>query len=611
MKLGLSLTAKVLLFICIPLVIHIGLLVALANLQNQAERALAATTRSQRIADEINEISADILEFAKRYQTRDDVQNTPFDDEIGRALFARMREHYSKLKVLSKDQPEVYSAVKMSERGVNASIAKFKELKEAFQHEQPGAVRRLGIQQHKKDNQEVLERLFQIGREQKRLSERAPEEQAAFRKRAQDIMIGIGVFDLLLGLAFALFLTKGITTRLKCVSDNTFRLASGLQLNPVMQGSDEIARLDQVFHEMAVALKESIRKERAAIENARDVICTIDTQGRFIATNPAAVTLLGYTPESLMGKHCVDLISSSDVGKSLSYFEALRSHNNAVPSCEIAMVTAAGVIVETVWSAYWSEAEQSFFCVIHDVTERRQAEKLKQEVMAMITHDLRSPLTTIYHVLDFLDEIIAGMSVAKGPRYIKMARHNADRMLNLINDLLDIEKIRSGSMTIKADALELSRCFSNCEATCAGFAEEKKVNLDFESTDLVVQADERYIDRVLSNLVGNALKFAPADSCVNVSARVEGGVVVTRVTDEGPGIPNDQLETIFERFRQVRGTHGAKGTGNGGSGLGLTICKVIVELHGGKIWAESGDGKGSAFIFTLPLGEERGAKNSA
>jgi PAS domain S-box-containing protein len=341
------------------------------------------------------------------------------------------------------------------------------------------------------------------------------------------------------------------------------------------------------------------------------VICTLDTQGRFIAINKAAVALLGYEPEFLLGKHSVDLISSSDVGKSLSYFEALRSGSNATPACEISMVTASKTTVETIWSAHWSEAEQSFFCVIHDITERRQAEKLKQEVMAMITHDLRSPLTTIYHVIDFLDEMIEGKSGEKGPRYIKMARHNADRMLNLINDLLDIEKIRSGTMTIQADSLELSRCFSNCEALSAGLAEEMKVNLVFESTDLVVHADERYIDRVLSNLVGNALKFSPAESCVKVSASVEDGVVVTRVTDEGPGIPNEQLETIFERFRQIRGTQGAKGGGAGGSGLGLTICKAIIELHGGKIWAESGDGKGSVFMFTLPLAQQCRAENSA
>jgi len=606
---GLSLTAKVLLFVCVPLVIHIGLLMALADLQNQAERALAATTRSQRIADEVNEISIDIIEFAKRYQTRDDVQNIPFDDEIGKALLSRMHEHYSKLKVLSKNEPEIYAAVKLSETCVNASLAKFRELKEAFQEKHPRALRRLGIEQHRRDNQQVLERLFQIGREQKRLSERAPEEQAAFRKRAQDLMIGIGVLDLVLGLAFGLFLTKGITTRLKCVSDNTLRLASGLPLNPVLQGSDEIARLDQVFHEMAVALKESIRKERAAVDNARDVICTIDTQGRFIAINQAAFALLGYEPESLLGKHSVDLISNCDAGKSLSYFEGLRTENNAAPACEISMVTASKTVVETIWSAHFSEAEQSFFCVIHDITERRQAEKLKQEVMAMITHDLRSPLTTIYHVLDFLDEIIEGKTGEKGPRYINMARHNADRMLNLINDLLDIEKIRSGSMTIQPESLELSRCFSNCEAMSAGFAEEMKVSLLFESTDVVVYADERYIDRVLSNLVGNALRFSPADSCVKVSASVEGGVVVTKVTDEGPGIPHEQLETIFERFRQVRGTQGAKS--GGGSGLGLTICRAIIELHGGKIWAESGDGKGSAFIFTLPLVEQSSAENSA
>lgn len=612
MELRLSLTTKLVLFICVPLVIHIGLLLALADLQNQAERALEATTRSQRISDEINGISSDILEFARRYQGYEAVQYISFDDEAGKALFGRVREHYATLKTLTKNQPEIHMAVKLSETAMNTSIVGYRELKDAFQQENATTsadririARKLDIRQRKKNNEIVLERLFLIGKEQKRLSQKAPEEQAAFRKKAQDIMIGIGAFDLVLGLAFGWFLTREITTRLKCVSENTYRLAGGVPLNPVIRGTDEIARLDQVFHEMATTLQESARKERAAIDNARDFICTIDAQGRFTATNPAAATLLGYTSESLIGKHVIDLIASGDVSKALSYFEALKSEYNAVPSCEIEMLTASRTTVETVWSAHWSEPENSLFCVIHDISERRQAEKLKQEVMAMITHDLRTPLTTIYHVLDFLEEMVVDSSGERGPRYVQMARHNADRMLNLINDLLDIEKIRSGNMTIETAPLDLSRCFANCERLSAGYAEKLKVNLVFEPTDLIVDADERYIDRVLSNLVGNGLKFSPKESSLKVSAASEQEMAVIRVTDEGPGIPQDELESIFERFRQVRGAQGSKSSAKGGSGLGLTICKAIVELHGGKIWAESREGKGSTFVFTLPLANNR------
>jgi signal transduction histidine kinase len=215
--------------------------------------------------------------------------------------------------------------------------------------------------------------------------------------------------------------------------------------------------------------------------------------------------------------------------------------------------------------------------------------------MAMITHDLRTPLSTINNVLDFFENGTYGTFDAKGRNYVLMAKRNADRMVALINDLLDIEKIKSGMMQLEIDTVSLSRCFSNCQAASLGLAEEMAVKLEFAPTEITVEADEQRLDRVLSNLVANAIKYSPKGTTVKVSADQQRNAVAIRVEDQGPGIPPDMLEAVFERFQQVGGSSKSKG----GSGLGLTICKAIVELHGGKIWVES-RGQGSTFIFTLP-----------
>jgi len=442
----------------------------------------------------------------------------------------------------------------------------------------------------------VVKQLIIVADEQRRLFDKAPEEQAVFRQKAQSLMIALGIFDLALGVLLALFLTRGITSRLQRVSENTANLAAGLPLHEVMSGSDEIAHLDQVFHKMALDLQEALRKERAVVDNALDFICTLDGSNRIIAANPACYTLLQFEANELIGKYAIDIVADADKKRALQFFQDLKEHQITTP-LELQLCSAKAETVETSWSAHWSEAENSIFCVVHDISERRRIEKLKQEVTAMITHDLRSPLNTVVNVLDFFEAVVPLEGDEKGPRYLKMARRNTDRMLSLINDLLDIEKIRSGNMNIEIRDLSVADCFFACEEMTATAAEEVGIKLDFHNTDLRVRADQHLIDRVLTNLVSNAIRYTPKGKAVEISCAQWDGFAKIVVKDEGPGIPEQDLGSVFERFRQLK----SGGTINkGGSGLGLTICKAIVEMHGGKIWAEN-PGTGSAFIFTLPL----------
>jgi signal transduction histidine kinase len=177
-----------------------------------------------------------------------------------------------------------------------------------------------------------------------------------------------------------------------------------------------------------------------------------------------------------------------------------------------------------------------------------------------------------------------------------MGRRNTERMLWLINDLLDIEKMKSGNMNLDLRPLDLNSCFIKLEETLGALAEEGETKLDVEKTGAIVSADGKLIDRVLTNLMGNALRYTGKGKRISISCLEKEDFAEIRIKDEGPGIAASDLDIVFERFRQLKDSKV-----KGGSGLGLTICKAIVELHGGKIWAESVLGQGTTFAFTLPL----------
>lgn len=228
-------------------------------------------------------------------------------------------------------------------------------------------------------------------------------------------------------------------------------------------------------------------------------------------------------------------------------------------------------------------------------------EQQRQEIINMITHDMRSPLMVIQNSLDLLNSAENAERVQeKLTRLAPMASKNCDRVVALLNDLLDIEKINSGMMTVEASKFFVNEIFEEIDENLKEWLVEQNVKLDVKDGDAYVLADKQLVGRLIFNLVSNAVRFAPAGTAITLQA-VENrdSTVEISVADQGKGIPKEELNTIFERFRQVKDTATSKSERTG-SGLGLTICRSIAELHGGAIWVESEVGQGTVFHFTLP-----------
>src|SRR5277367_149802 len=386
MRLQLSLSSQVLILVTLPLVVQLVSLAWLASLQNQAEDELRHATNAKRISDTINQLTNNVYDIAINYNEEQGIRKIP---EMGGgqalAVANKIRNNYDELKKLTVDEPETHAVIAISEAAAEKAVALLIKMKES--EERGGDAER----DMRKSMWHELRRLIRdilyhdlsaLGEEQKKFASRSPEIQADFRKATQRLMITVAILNLGLTSLAAIYLTKGITQRLARMSDNTYKLASGLPLNPVISGTDEIARLDQVFHSMAAELKEANKKERAIFENARDVIFSIDKNGQFKEVNRASAQIFGYEPNELVGTHFIDLVIQQDVARTLEHIEDIKGNSDLKP-LEIRMNKKDRQILDALLSAQWSAEENTMFCVIHDISDRRQAERLRQEVVAM------------------------------------------------------------------------------------------------------------------------------------------------------------------------------------------------------------------------------------
>jgi putative ABC transport system substrate-binding protein len=231
----------------------------------------------------------------------------------------------------------------------------------------------------------------------------------------------------------------------------------------------------------------------------------------------------------------------------------------------------------------------------------KELDRMKSDFVSHVSHELRTPLTAIKGAVDLILREVAGPLTEKQIHYLSRVRANTQHLAGLINDLLDLSKIESGRMEVKSSRVSLGGLVHDVVEALRPVAAEKVIALEATAREpsILVLADRDKINQVLTNLIGNAIKFTPAQGKVTVSASRNGHESVqVSVSDTGPGVPREEKEKIFAKFYRIAEVNGENPKG---TGLGLAIAKALVELHGGKIWVESEPSRGSMFSFTLPV----------
>ncbi len=424
--------------------------------------------------------------------------------------------------------------------------------------------------------------------------------QQTFTRQLVYYALGLGLLlNILIAVGLAWFFHRGTVKRLNLLMDNTQRLARGQELSPRIEGIDEIASLDNTFRQMAALLEEATRKQRAAFENAVDVICSIDKDGRFAAVNPASIPVWGLSPDDLLGTRISQMVFKDDVNDTLEKIKQIVTDQSS-GSFENRVIKNDKTHVDMNWTAQWSKEEKTLYCVAHDITERKQIDRLKADFVAMVSHDLRTPLNSVQGFLELLGAEAYGNLSEDGYDSLELTEASVKRLIALINDLLDLEKMESGMLELRVTKADLKTILTSSVGSVISFAKQADVEVKIASdSHLTIEADGDRLVQVVVNLLSNAIKFSPKGSQVLVDIEKMPDSVRVNIRDRGRGVPEQMRESIFERFKQVELNDERK---KGGSGLGLAICKAIVERHGGKIGVEPGPEQvGSVFWFTLPL----------
>lgn len=375
--------------------------------------------------------------------------------------------------------------------------------------------------------------------------------------------------------------------------------------------SDRTAKLRQVNLELQQEILDRQQAEAALrrseeqlrlITNALPVlIAYIDAKQHYQFNNQAYANWLNQPPAQIQGQHLKAVWGKNCYQRMAPWVKQALAGSIVTYENEIQLADGRTRSVDVTYIPHRDETGKKikgFFALTSDISDRKAIERMKDEFISVVSHELRTPLTSIHSALKILATGRLGSLSKEGQQMLEIADENTDRLVRLVNNVLDLQRIESGTVTMDRQDCDAAELMVKATEAMQAMAQQHHVTLATENVSIPLWIDIDYIVQALTNLLSNAIKFSPSNTTIWLTVtQPDPTVVQFQIRDEGQGIPADHLEKIFDRFHQVDSSDARK---KGGTGLGLTICRKIIEQHDGKIWAESELGSGSRFLFTLP-----------
>jgi two-component system phosphate regulon sensor histidine kinase PhoR len=412
-------------------------------------------------------------------------------------------------------------------------------------------------------------------------------------------IVGGGLVATVVALVLAIVVAEGTARPVRQLTQVADRMARGdleVRLYPTTQ--DEIGQLTRSFNYMADQLQEKVaaltdeRTQLAAVlENMADGVLIVDGDGRVLLINPSAARLLGTSQEDALG------LSFAQATRHHELFDVWRGcQDTGSERIELLQMGAEALFWRVIVTPLEDKDGKGCLVILQDLTELHRLQTIRQDFIGNVSHELRTPLASLKALVDTLrDGALEDPPAAQ--RFLDHMETEVDTLTQIIQESLELSRIESGRVPLRLELTAVADVVLPAVERLRAQAERAglHIQLDLPEDIPAVLADPERIQQVITNLLHNAIKFTPPEGEIQVSAEQVEQEVVLSVRDTGVGISTEDLPRVFERFYKAD-----RARSGGGTGLGLAIAKHIVQGHGGRIWAQSPEGQGSAFSFSLP-----------
>jgi two-component system sensor histidine kinase VicK len=412
---------------------------------------------------------------------------------------------------------------------------------------------------------------------------------------------------IILGLLISIVISRAITRPIEEMKKQTIRIARGDYSGQVhVYGNDELGQLASAVNNLSVRVEESHesteserRRLDSVLANMTDGVLATDRRGNVIIINETAASFLDLDENQAMGKSILDVL---DIRKDYSLRDLLEKPDELIldfSSEDHSLVLHAHFSLIQRESGFIS----GLVCVLRDITEQQRIEQDRKQFVSNVSHELRTPLTSVRSYIEALSDG-AWKDPKLAPKFLKVTQDETDRMIRMINDLLTLSRMDSGTQKMEVELVNINELFNYVLNRFDMILKKEDhpektytIKRYFTKRDLWVELDTDRFTQVLDNLMNNAIKYSPDGGVITCRLYETRNKVILSVSDQGLGIPRKDIPHIFDRFYRV---DKARSRQQGGSGLGLAISKETVEALHGQIWAESVEGKGSTFYIALP-----------
>ncbi|TYA06817.1 cell wall metabolism sensor histidine kinase WalK [Lactobacillus sp. CAB1-7] len=412
---------------------------------------------------------------------------------------------------------------------------------------------------------------------------------------------------MVLGLGIAIIIARAITRPIEEMKQQTQRIARGDYAGQVrVYSDDELGQLAKAINNLSIRVEESQESTEAerrrldsVLSHMSDGVIATDRRGNITIINETASDFMDVTAEKAIGNSILDILKIRD-----DY-----SLRDLIENQDELMLDFSSNERDLILNAYFSliQRESGFIsglvCVLHDVTEQQKIDNDRKQFVSNVSHELRTPLTSLRSYIEALSDG-AWKDPEVAPGFLKVTQEETDRMIRMINELLSLSRMDSGTTRVDMELVNINEMFNYVLDRFDMIlkkddnpAKYYTIKREFTKRDLWVEIDTDKFTQVLDNIMNNAIKYSPDGGVVTCRLLETHNQVIISISDQGLGIPRADLGHVFDRFFRV---DKARSRAQGGTGLGLAISKEVVQMLGGRIWVDSVEGKGSTFYISLP-----------